>query len=718
MYRHAARLVFLSVAVMIGATVADDCLGQLSPGPGATAQAAPASWTPTGNLNTARSAHSATLLPNGKVLAVGGRGDVSSPVLGSAELYDPATGTWSVTGGLNMPRTNYPGLTATFLSNGKVLVAGGDTISTSPDFGRTATAELYDPSTGAWSFTGTMTTPRSGHTTTLLSNGKILVSGGYLSDSLASAELYDPATGSWSPTGNLIDARYGHTATLLQSGKVLVAGGAVDNFLGDPAPQATAELYDPVAGTWSSTGRLVAAAFGHSATLLPSGRVLVAGGYRNDFLPNGGGGFSSNPMSLDSSQLYDPATGTWRATGSLNASRQSHTATLLPNGMVLVAGGYDYTSRSDLTSAELYDEATGTWSYTASLNAARNQQTATLLTDGRVLAAGGNGVGPPLSSAELYTPVAPPANNSYRMTAIFSDQAGLYQYIQLQNLASPTQPNHFAGLTLTVTTRAGAVKRFVFPKDAASTTQPLCIATANVLPGASGLDFVIPDLFIPTDGGTINFAGVDTWTFGPLSADGHSVLLRNGISPSGVLSCSTIAFFLAVPQDPVIEYYSAVLDHYFMSASQPDLDALDSGRIPGWKRTGYSFPVWITRYVDPAGEFGAPGNVVDVCRIYIPPVDGDSHFFSASASECSGAQAQHPEFVLETTSAFLVTLPNPQTGACPPDQEPVYRLWNGRADSNHRYTTSIAVRDQMKARGYIAEGYGPDAVAMCAGGNI
>jgi hypothetical protein len=107
-----------------------------------------------------------------------------------------------------------------------------------------------------------------------------------------------------------------------------------------------------------------------------------------------------------------------------------------------------------------------------------------------------------------------------------------------------------------------------------------------------------------------------------------------------------------------------------------------------------------------------------VCRLYIPPVDGDSHFFSASAAECAAAQARYPEFVFETASAFLATLPDMNTGACPAGQTPVYRVWNGRADSNHRYTTSLDVRNQMKARGYIAEGYGPDAVAMCVAGNI
>ena len=163
-------------------------------------------------------------------------------------------------------------------------------------------------------------------------------------------------------------------------------------------------------------------------------------------------------------------------------------------------------------------------------------------------------------------------------------------------MAGTSDKNLFAGFTLIVTSRSGVVKRFTFPNDPATSTQPLCIATPNVWPTSLDLDFVIPEGFLPTDGGTIDLAGVDQWTFGPLPADGHSVLLRNGnVQSSGVMNCLEVAFFLAVPIDPVIEYYNAALDHYFISASQPDLDALDSGRISGWKRTGHSFPAWIPR---------------------------------------------------------------------------------------------------------------------------
>ena len=165
-----------------------------------------------------------------------------------------------------------------------------------------------------------------------------------------------------------------------------------------------------------------------------------------------------------------------------------------------------------------------------------------------------------------------------------------------------------------------------------------------------------------------------------------------------------------------MEFYNATLDHYFVSPLAPDIDALDSRRIPGWDRTGLQFFVYPY-----AASLAGGAAAVPVCRFYIPPEHGNSHFFSASATECSkiltlsGSDPNYSGYVYETPQAFFVPLPDAATGACPSGAPvAVYRLWNQRVDSNHRYTVDRAVKDQMVSRGSVAEGYGPDAVAMCA----
>ena len=273
-------------------------------------------WISTGNLNIPRSSNTATLLPNGKVLVTGGRNSNSASLLDSTELYDPTTGRWNYTGKLNMARSSH---SATLLPNGKVLVAGGNTSTAPPSFGITNSAELYDPDTGTWSTTGSLIGETSGHTATLLPNGKVLVAGGWGGNSaLNKAELYDPTTGTWSVTGSLIVARYWHTATPLKNGMVLVVGGSNDGDLASTL--SSAELYNPETGTWSlSHCHSPRACFSHG-NIAAQRQGLGRWGLR---VP---------ASSLNDARLYDPDTGTWSKTGNLNAARDSHTATLLPGG--------------------------------------------------------------------------------------------------------------------------------------------------------------------------------------------------------------------------------------------------------------------------------------------------------------------------------------------------------------------------------------------------
>ncbi len=260
-----------------------------------------------------------------------------------------------------------------------------------------ATAELWDPNTGNWSATGSLSVARRNHTATLLSDGRVLIAGGVVDNpdgtisTLATAEVYDPATGGWSSAGTMNSPRGLHTATLLESGKVLVSGG--DGLAG------TAELYDPISGAWRLTGSLLEFRSGHRASPLNDGRVLVTGGLgRLD--------------DLATSEIYNPATEIWGATGSTATTRtEGFTLVRLNNGTLLIAGG-------GISEAELYDPSAGVWSATVSMTTDRDYHSTTLLGDGRVLVAGGMttfcdpnpdaGCYPYyLDSAEIYTPLTP-----------------------------------------------------------------------------------------------------------------------------------------------------------------------------------------------------------------------------------------------------------------------------------------------------------------------
>jgi N-acetylneuraminic acid mutarotase len=359
-----------------------------------------------GSLNTGRGYHTATLLTNGWVLVAGGQ-LLNGTVTASAELYNPATGTWTNTGSLNTPRAFH---TATLLQNGMVLVAGGANPG-SP----LGSAELYNPSTQEWSYTaGPLNTARAFHTATLLSNGLVLVAGGLGTNAggscgnqgdvavdsgqagpmvagtndvlLPNAEIYNPATGDWTNTACLNTARAYHTATILTNGAVLVAGG----YGASETVLTNAEVYNPHAAAWTNTGSMSYAREFHTATLFTNGLVLVAGG------------LGASGTTIPKAELYNPAAGGWTLTGPLNTAREEQTASLLANGLVLVTGG-ESSSLGVLGTSEEYNPGTGEWTWTCSLNTARYAHTATVLTNESVLLAGGAGQrGPGIALTELY----------------------------------------------------------------------------------------------------------------------------------------------------------------------------------------------------------------------------------------------------------------------------------------------------------------------------
>jgi N-acetylneuraminic acid mutarotase len=338
-------------------------------------------WANTGSLNTGRTDHTATLLSNGQVLVAGGL-DASSTPLASAELYNPATGTWTVTGSMAEVREGH---TATLLPNGEVLVAGG--------VGGTgsclAAAELYNPSTGRWATTGNMTEDRCSDTATLLPSGQVLVAGGEGSAGvLSTAELFNPATGTWRVTGSLNVARYGAAAVLLQSGEALVASGK--NSTGGGL--ASTEIYNPSQGQWALAESLNSTSLATTtATLVTNSDVLVVG---------------------ISGEYADPSVRTWTNTGSFPTVALvggGHAQTLLDTGNVLVSGtrcNYSGCSHVATFFCFRYDFSTNAWSITGSMNHARVNHTATLLPNGQVLVVGGQfGIYlNVLASAELYTP--------------------------------------------------------------------------------------------------------------------------------------------------------------------------------------------------------------------------------------------------------------------------------------------------------------------------
>jgi len=319
---------------------------------------------------------------------------------------------------------------------------------------------------------------------------------------------------------------------------------------------------------------------------------------------------------------------------------------------------------------------------------------------------------------------APKSPNTFRLRKLYSDPSGNVQVVQLLESAGLDDQHRWRGLTLVSTDRHGVSKRVTFSTDlpsAATAHRPVILTTF----GAS--DFTIPPRFLPMDGGTLEFAGVDQWTFGPLPENGLFDLFRPTAppqipneTPTQFLTFENEVWEPRVRDELLVEFHHPATDRYFVTMFAQDFEAIDSGRVPGWVRTGDSMRVWINNYYNPGdeeiGPHAQPEGLLPVCRLFLPPPQGPSHFFSASLDECALALRNIPGLILETDQAFLAFLPDTATGTCAQYASPVYRLWNPKEAMSHRFTPSKAARDAMVERGWVSEGWGQDGVAMCTFG--
>jgi hypothetical protein len=295
-------------------------------------------WAVGAPMLEARAYPTTAVLPDGSVLVAGG--SRAGLPLASAERYLPDTSRWVPAGTMNAPRSH---ATATVLQDGRVLVAGGGSEG-SPSYASTATAEIYDPATGTWRTTASMASARAWHTATLLPDGDVLVTGG--ADTYhgtrgkvtASAEIYDPVAAAWHSAKSMSVARYHQAAAPLGDGRVLVAGGWALTSNSDRS-LATAAIYDPVSDTWTATGAMAAGRASGSMVALPDGRALIVGGVDATY------------RVMDTAEIWDGASGHWQPTGPLPAAVMDPALAVLDDGRAVVAGGALDAVAGHLTSA-------------------------------------------------------------------------------------------------------------------------------------------------------------------------------------------------------------------------------------------------------------------------------------------------------------------------------------------------------------------------------
>lgn len=311
----------------------------------------------------------------------------------------------------------------------------------------------------------------------------------------------------------------------------------------------------------------------------------------------------------------------------------------------------------------------------------------------------------------LWASLAQAAFHLFRLEQLYSNADGSVQFVVLQN-GSSNGENLWGGNTLRATPTGGAQRIFIFETDlpsASTANKKVLVAT----PGFSALgivtpDYVMPANFLPTGGGTVNYAGVSQMTYAALPTDGVNALLSSGAVVPNVATnffgqSASVVPGTSIPIATAIEFYNSSLDHYFLTHIAAEIAILDAGvTIRGWARTAQSFNI-----------FAAAGNGTSpVCRFYIPPDKGDSHFYGRGTAECDSTAQKNPTFINEDPQFFHVMLP--VAGICPAGTIPVYRVFSNRPDANHRYMIDRNIRDLMVSQQHwLAEGDGPDLVVMC-----
>ena len=332
-----------------------------------------------GELNHSRVDHSATLLPDGRVLVVGGM-DAAFMPLRTAEVFDPETNAWTNTGEMRQARTEH---SAALLKDGRVMVTGG----MNEHLETIGTTEIFDPETGEWSEYESMRTVRRGHFTLSLNDGRVAVVGGIgqtlgglgilanivAVGALISTEIYDPEKDTWSQANDMREGHSGGLAVVLKDGRVLIAGG-----YNQSEALASSEVFDPTTNEWMRTTTMARKTFANTATVLDDGTVLFTGGFG---MSRSKGGITPG------SEVFDPTTNEWRKAPDTIHGRMGHTCTLLPDGRVITIGGS--IASGPVNTGEFMDPETWTWTEITPMSIERSGHTATLLHDGRILVAGG-----------------------------------------------------------------------------------------------------------------------------------------------------------------------------------------------------------------------------------------------------------------------------------------------------------------------------------------